>query len=275
MNFNNIVKSVDSIAPLSNAIIEIQKLFNNMEELDIHKLIALIESDIVLSGNILKMANSPLYGFSTKISSVSQAVTLFGIMQIYGFIMSYSINENIKANTEVYDLSNEKFNNICNMQSALLLQWYSKIDLEDARFLAPLALIMETGKLVVSSEVIASDYESEFKVGLLSSKSTVEYEEELVGISSYSLSAKVFKHWHLDPIYIRVLENLSRKDSISQKIQNYTDILYIVITAVNVKSVLTKKSVLKACKLVQKMGLDPNEFAQTALEVKKAYLNER
>jgi len=157
MNFENIIHSVDSIAPLSNAVVEIQKLFNNIEELDIHQLISLIESDIVLSGNILKMANSPLYGFSTKIASVSQAVTLFGIMQINSFIMSYSISECIKANTEVYGLSNEKFNDICNMQSALLLQWYSQIDLEDARFLASLALIMETGKLVISSEVINSD----------------------------------------------------------------------------------------------------------------------
>lgn len=79
MTIEHIIESIDSLAPLSNAILEVQDLYAaGQEELDIHKLVSIIESDALLSLNILKMANSPMYGFSSRITSVSQAVTLFG-----------------------------------------------------------------------------------------------------------------------------------------------------------------------------------------------------
>ena len=273
MNLENVTKSIESLAPLSDAILAIQELFSaGQDKLDIGELIELIESDALLSVNILKMANSPLYGFSNKISSVKQSVTLFGTMQVYAFIMSYIINENIEANTAFYGLSNEKFNDICTIQSALLLQWYAKIDLEYAKFLAPLALIMETGKLVLANEVASSSYENTMQEDYKKSKNIPFYEKETFGISSYEVSSKVFEHWHLDTMYIKILDSLDKKPD-SQVIEKYVKIINVVITAVNVKSMLSKESVLEACSLVQKMGLDPNVFAQTALKVKKAYIN--
>ena len=275
MNIDKILKYIDSLAPLSNAIVDIQKLYScGEEDLNIDKLISLIESDLLLSVNILKMANSPIYGFSSRISSVSQAVTLFGIMQIYGFIMSYVVNENIKANTKIFGFSNEKFNDMCNIQSALLFKWYSKINLEDAKFLAPLALIMETGKLVIAYEVSASSYEEEFKQGFKKTTNIEQYEYEILETTSYEISSRIFNHWSLEPLYIEILKGLSSNIEVSDKIKKYIDILNIIITAVNLKSVMTKDSVLKACVLIKKMGLDPNDFANVALSVKKSYINE-
>jgi HD-like signal output (HDOD) protein len=275
MNLENIIKSIDSLEPLSDAIINIQQLYTeDIENLNINELVELIESDAILSVKILKMANSPVYGFSTKIASVSQAVTLFGIMQIYGFIMSYAVTQNIKANTEIFGYSNRRFNDICNLQSALLLKWYSKIQFEDARFLAPLALIMETGKLVISCEVSASSCEEAFKKGFKNSKDIKIYENDFVGATSYKLSSMVFKHWNLEPLYIKILDDLDNKNHLSEGLKRYVDILNVVITAVNLKSVLTKESVLNACQLLQKMHLDPNEFANVALSIKKSYINE-
>lgn len=275
MKIEHIIESIDSLAPLSDAIVKIQKIFaDGQEELDINKLISLIESDAILSLNILKMANSPTYGFSSRIASVGQAVTLFGIMQIYGFIMKFVVSENIKAKTEVFGFSNERFNDICNIQSALLLQWYSKIDPETASFLAPLALIMETGKLIIADEVSVTSYEKEFVQGFRKSKNISNYEKVLIGTTSYELSSTVFKHWHLEPLYIKILHELNNDEYSSEKISLYVKILNVILTAVNLKSILSKESVLEACKLVKNMGLDPEEFANTALKVKRAYISE-
>ena len=275
MTIENIIHSIDSIAPLSDAIPEAQKLYSaGQEELDIKKLVKIIESDALLSLNILKMANSPMYGFSSRIASVSQAVTLFGIMQVYGFIMKYAISENIKAKTEIFGFSNERFNDICNIQSALVLQWYSKINLNDARFLAPLALIMETGKLIIAGEVSITSYEKEFEEGFRKSKNIANYEKVLIGTTSYELSSAVFKHWHLEPLYIKILQELNYNQNSSEIISHYVKILNVILTAVNLKSILSKESVLEACKLLKEMGLDPEAFAKVALDVKRAYILE-
>lgn len=275
MHFQKIIEQIEHIAPLSDVILRIQDLYNNnIDELDIEKLVSLIESDSTLSVNVLKMANSPLYGFSNKIATVSQAVTLFGIMQVYAFIIKYATAEHIQANTEIFGISNEYFNDICNLQSTLLYEWYTQIDQEDAKFLAPLALIMEIGKLVMANEVSVSEYKEEFKIAYEESIDIEKCEKELLGISSYDISALVFKHWHLEPMYILLLDQLSKPSSKSPHIMKYTNALKVIITSVNLKTVLSKESVLQACKIVKEMGLEPDTFVQSALKVKKRYKQE-
>jgi len=275
IKFNNIISSIENLAPLSGATAKIQKLYiEDIENFKIDKLVSLIESDALLSVNILKIANSPIYGFSSKITMVSQAVTLFGMMQVYGFIMKDMINKTIKAKTEVYGLSNERFNDICYLQSALLMQWYGKVDLNMARFLSSLALIMESGKLMIANEVSSSDYESEFLSGFKEAKEITEYEKELLDTTSYGLSSLIFQHWHLDSEYINILKSLDLDEISDKKIQKYVDILKVVIASINMKTILSKNSVLKACKLVKSMGLNPNEFANIALNLKKSYVQE-
>jgi len=275
MKFDNIVDSIELLAPLSDATLEMQKMYaDGLEELDINKLIALIETDSLLYANILKMANSPMYGFSHRITLVSQAVTLFGIMQIYGFFMNYVVTQKIRAKTEIFGFSNERFNDICNIQSSLLMQWYSDIDLDTARFLSPLALIMESGKLIIASEVIASDYEAEFIDEFKSVKDIRAFEKKLIGKTSYTLSSLIFKHWKLDERYVEILKNLDAEIIEDEKLQRHVDILNVIITAVNLKSILSKKSVLEACTLVKKMGLNPQKFADVTLKIKRSYMQE-
>lgn len=188
--------------------------------------------------------------------------------------MKYAVSEKIKAKTEVFGFSNERFNDICNIQSALLLQWYSKIDLNAAKFLAPLALIMETGKLIIANEVSITSYEKEFVEGFRKSKDISSYEKVLIGTTSYELSSTVFNHWHLDPSYIQILHEFNNQEHENETISRYVKILNVIVSAVNLKSILSKESVLKSCELLQEMGLDPEAFAKVALSVKRAYISE-
>lgn len=272
MTFQDIATSVDSLPPLSDAILEIQNMYaQGSDNVEIPKLIKIIETDAMLVANILRMANAPMYGFSGKVSSISQAVTLFGIMQIRSFIMSYAVESNIKADMKVYGITNDRFNDMCNLQSALVLQWYSKISLSDTNVVAPLALIMESGKLVLAQEIKNSNYEYDFRIGLKSCSDVSKYEHELVDITSYGISSLLFKHWNLEPTYSMVLESTKTDDD---KIRNYRNILNIVRTAINVRELLTKRSVMLACKKVQLIGMDVDWFVKACVRVKNSYVKD-
>ena len=54
--------------------------------------------------------------------------------------------------------------------------------------------------------------------------------------------------------------------------QTYIDSLDVVRIAVNVKELLSEKSIQKACAAVEKMGLDSEHFEHVALRIKKSYL---
>ncbi len=74
-------------------IIEIEKKNSITYFEDIRKI---IERDPILATNILKIANSPLYGFMQKVRTISHAISLLGIQKIKNIAFSYSIFDFLK-----------------------------------------------------------------------------------------------------------------------------------------------------------------------------------
>lgn len=275
MNYEEIVKSIESLPPLSDSANLIKKLYaQGAENVNIIQLVRIIESDALLAANILKMINAPYYGFSRKIASVAQAVSLFGTNIVYGLVINYAMHEQIVAKTHAYNISPTNFNDMCHMQSNLMMQWYSKIDLRHAQFLAPLALIMETGKLVLADEIDKSSYIMEFQQGLKKCDAIEVYEYDLIGTTSYYLSGLLFEHWNLDSLYVKMLKNLDiEEDDIRGKIQYYIETLDVIRTAINVKEILTDESIKKASIIVESLDLDTEHFENVAHRIKKSYEN--
>lgn len=271
MNFNTIVDSINELPPLSDTAKVVDRLYvNGAENVDILNLVKAIESDASLTVNILKMINAPYYGFSRRIASVSQAVTLFGTQTIYGLVVKFCIESLLVANVRPYGVTSTQFNVISHLQSALMSQWYSKIDLRHAQFLAPLSLIMESGKLITAREIVKAGKIKEFQDGLKEAESVTEFENSFFGTSSYYVSGLLFEHWNLEPIYSHILKDLDfvSNDDTPQMI-SYIDSLDVVRTAINPQEIFTKKSVQKACNIVEEMGLDASQFVTTVERLKK------
>ena len=281
MTFEKIIDDIDSLPPLSSAAHLVQSMYaSGLENINIARLVRVIESDAILTANILKMINAPLYGFIKKIVSISQAVSLFGVRKIHMLVMQYAMTESLRADTSVYGFANTQFNELCHLQSALMLQWYSKINLQDAQFLAYLSLIMESGKLVLAKEVVKSDYYGEFRKAFNECKDIQEFEKDLIGVTSYTLSAVLFEHWNLEPQYIEILKALDSNDalyldSLSTQTKSYINKIDIIRTAINVKEILTDHSIHKASQKVVNLGMSRDTFEKIAYSVRDAYFKEK
>jgi len=289
MTFESIIKNIDDMPPLSDVARVMQSLYAfGADNVDIRKLVRMIESDVMLTANILKMINSPYYGFKNKISSISQAVTLFGVEKIYGLVLHFAMSNHLKADTAIYGFNNAQFNEMCILQSSLMMQWYAKVDLRDTHILTALALIMESGKIIVSKELHASDYLETYREGFLACTNIQDFEKEFLGTTSYYLSAILFEHWNLEPIYAEVLKELDSQEEDTSKakteeyenkkedmsnavIKQYAAAIDVIRTAINLKEVLTDQSIKKACEKVEEMGLDAERFEVVALRIKKKY----
>jgi HD-like signal output (HDOD) protein len=278
MTFDSIVQNIDTLPPLSNAANAVRSMYSSgLEVMSVSSLVRVLESDAMLMANMLKMINSPFYGFRKKILSAKQAVTLLGTNSVYMFIVKYSIDQTLKADTSVYGFKTEQFNELCHLQSALLYHWYSQINKEDAKYLSQLALVMESGKLLLANEVVKSDYVGEFRKYFNECENLIRFERELFEFSSYRISAELFKHWNLDKHFVDVLEAIDATKDEFKKLDSYVKrdryIISVIITAVNVKEILTDNSIKQACKKIAKLGLRPHTFEKTAYKVKDAYFN--
>ncbi len=272
MNFHSIVQNVESLPSLSNTALRIRALYSKGDDLNIKSLVKEIESDALLTANILKMINSPLYGFSKQISSVMQAVTLFGVQMVYGLVVNYAIHSIVVANLRAYGVNNSRFNEVCQMQSMLMKKWYTPIDSEHAKLLTPLALIMESGKLITAKEITLAGKIKEFHEGLKYTENISVYEHEVFGTSSYFVSGLLFEHWNLDKLYVDILKGLDYEyDKNSAQNINYIDSLDVIRTAVNVNDILSDKSISKAAELVVEIGLSKSHFLEIAREIQYNY----
>ena len=278
MTFQNIIENIDTLPPLSNAANAVRSMYSSgLEMMSVSSLVRVLESDAMLMANMLKMINTPFYGFRKKILTAKQAVTLLGTYRVYMFIVKYSIDETLKADTSIYGFSTQQFNELCHLQSALLFQWYSQVNKEDAKYLSQLALVMESGKLLLAKEVSGSEYVGEFRKAFNECESLAEFERDLIGTSSYRISAELFKHWNIDDHFVKVLNALDcTKEEFKELdtyIKRHRHIIHIIATAINVKDILSDRSIGLASRKVGKLGLSRNMFERTAYKVRDAYFS--
>jgi putative nucleotidyltransferase with HDIG domain len=88
----SITKRIQSLPTLPPVV---RKLTTMVESPDVtaKEVGKLISSDQVLSAKVLKLVNSPFYGFPGRISSISHAVILLGFNVIKGVVLSASVFE--------------------------------------------------------------------------------------------------------------------------------------------------------------------------------------
>jgi len=265
-SFESLVKYIDELPPLPESVQKIQSLYSYGDP-EIKELVKLIESDPILTADILARVNAPLYCFSTRIVSVMQAITLFGTGAIRGFVLTSAINRNYEIDMQAYDVSNESFARICNLQSSLMFQWYMSVDIEHVKFLAPVAFLMELGKVIIAKEVKESDYIQMFIDELKSSKSTNETERMFTDKTSAEICALLFEHWYFDESFILTMQYLDEVESAPIEIQLFINALNVVRKAVNIEEQLTESSIEEATKMVKELGLNEERFKKTAMRL--------
>ena len=70
MGFDSLVKYINELPPLPESVQKIQALYAK-DDIELDKLVKLIESDPILTADILARVNSPLYSFSKRIISIN------------------------------------------------------------------------------------------------------------------------------------------------------------------------------------------------------------
>lgn len=84
------ILSIQDLPTLPNVLDEVTKLVQNPES-STEDIAKVISQDQVLSAKVLKMVNSPVYGFPGRIGSIQHALVLLGFNVIRGIIISTSV----------------------------------------------------------------------------------------------------------------------------------------------------------------------------------------
>ncbi len=110
-----------------------------------------IQKDLDLTARLLRLANSPFYGFANRLSTVAEAVSLLGVQQIEDMIVSSSVVDRFKGIPDEL-VNQESFwrHNLAVGVAARLLAMEKRLPKPDKFFVA--GLLHDVGRLVLLSQ---------------------------------------------------------------------------------------------------------------------------
>ncbi len=85
-------------------ITQLTSLLNN-EEVSSHELALVAQTDQAFTAKILKLVNSPFYGFSREVSSVEEAITMIGLEAVHQLLLTMSFLNMFKADKNIFNIN--------------------------------------------------------------------------------------------------------------------------------------------------------------------------
>ena len=251
----SIGNSIKSLPPLSKTIAEINRVYAD-NEAGVAEMAKVVENDPMVVANLLKAANSPLYGFAKEIKNVAQAVSLFGLSTTRSLAIGGAVRKLLNVDMEPYGIGSDKFAQISSLQAALALKWFKKIAPQKADELHMMAMLQETGKIIIASEVIQEDETIAFKSEIEMSNNIAQVEKSFVDTTTSLVSAMIFKHWKFDDAFVQTIKYADYPSQAPEGIAEYAQALNIIKTIVPVNKPLAEQSIVLGLQKASKFGFD-------------------
>ncbi len=265
------LKRIKSLPPMPESVSKIQAICSNPNS-GIADLIAVVEKDPSLTANLLKAANSPLYGFSREIKTVAQAVSLFGMATVKGFAIASAVRSSFKIDLEPYGITTDKFVKISEMQNSLVVRWYSRVDRSMLDILAPASFLLEIGKVMMAEFLKSASKGKDFKDKLMKKdevygfQSIHEIEKEFLEITSEEVAAKIFEHWNFENLMVESIRHSENPSAAPAEIQRYSQPLYIAKQLINIREQLSDEQKNKSIEYIKANELNEEAFKQALPE---------
>lgn len=184
--YKGAVLAVQNLPTLPSVMYEVTALMDD-PNVSIEHIADTIGMDQVLSAKVLKMVNSPIYGFPGRISSVQHALVLLGFNVVKGLIISTSVFDD--AAETMRDLWNHS--TACSLAAAEIAR---VLKFKDPGEYAVAGLLHDIGKVVIAvqlPEVLPEIKRVEEEQGL----NAREAEEQVLGFGHDRVNAWVADHW--------------------------------------------------------------------------------
>ena len=192
MNVEQYVEQVSDLFVLSDSFLRIKELIDD-EASTIDDISEVILLDPALVGTVLKLANSSFFNYPGKIDTISKAVLVLGITEVYNLVIAYFTKEAFKKIDADSDYLDDFW--LKSVDCALLIKFLgTSLHVANAERLFILGLLHNLGELIVkqTSPELLCECESD-------DSSVLPWQKQLqvLGFTFGECSAELLKQWQL------------------------------------------------------------------------------
>ena len=200
---DNILKELSDLPSLPAIVSQLIELLNDPEA-NVKDLQTIISHDQALTAKILRLANSAYYGFSRRISTITEAVIILGFATIKSLAFAASAFKMFNSRFEGYTLNKGDFwkHSLVSALSARIIAHRIKYRELEVAFIA--GLMHDIGKMVLSRYVKNSFMEIMRQV-TVDKKNFAEAERSVLGFDHAAIGGKVAQKWNLPKTFHEVI----------------------------------------------------------------------
>ncbi len=188
-----LITTIDTIPPLPEISAAVMKALN-AEEVAIVEVGDLIEKDIALTSQILKVANSPAFGASNTIGNIHHAIMMLGLDEVRALLLAFAVEKFFS--TEARDTALRKrywrHARVCSYTALLLAHHFQQGD-SGTFFLS--GLIHDIGKVIID-QFLHDEFEEIVAYVMQHNSSFSEAEEEILGLGHAQIGGRLLQHWN-------------------------------------------------------------------------------
>ncbi|MDR3347246.1 MAG: HDOD domain-containing protein [Helicobacteraceae bacterium] len=259
---NAILAHIKTLPPLPESVVKIQTICSDPNS-GVADLAKVIENDPMLTANLLKAANSPLYGFSREIKTLAQAVSLFGMATVRGFALAGAVRSTLKIDLSPYRLDAEQFAGLSQLQNALMLKWFGQINRTMLDVLSPASFLTNVGRVIIAQEIVKNGNMEAF-IRQCERGGVESAEIEMLDISYQEVSAEMFRQWRFEEAIVNAISFSRCPEEAVSPVKEHAEALHVVQAAVLTPGGITQNSISKASEIAGGYGLSPELFTKAA-----------
>jgi HD-like signal output (HDOD) protein len=251
----NILEKIETLPPLPQTILEIET-FRKQNNQEADELVKIVEKDPLCVATLLKISNSSLFGFNSKIETVKRVINLLGINFTIYVAIKEAIDSVLKIDLHPYGINCENFTKITHSSLRFVDLWITKMDrsFKDEVILA--CLLHETGKFLLSETIINRGLLEEFRKKIDAGIDITTIENELVEITTHKVTAEIFRYWKFNNNLIEIIEFVDDVNACSKDNREKCQILDIVRTLFDLRNPLSEESKQKALQKAKEYNFD-------------------
>lgn len=275
MTYIELLKRIDTLAPLPKTLMDIEefKKTNNFESTDLAKI---IEQDPIMVSTILKTANSAMFGFASKVDTLSRAISLMGVNFAVSIALGSGIKQALNSDLNAYGVNNDSFLRIANMQSNFISLWIGKVNIDLKNDLILPSFLQESGKFLINSALADEGKVNEFMQQVVSNPEKINLiEKSFVGMSTAEVTSAIFKHWNLTHTIINSIKFSDDPIKALPQVKQHAQILNISKLVCNIINPLSENSITLGKQKAIEFGFDIKPFEIAVEKMQERLLDEK
>lgn len=190
----NLIKNCETLPSLPEVYFRIQQIVNDPDGsiLDLAKAISV---DPALTARVLKLVNSPFYGISGTVETVSRAASILGMLPIHDLVLATSVTSAFSnINQTIMDMNIFWRTSVARGVLARVLG--TQAGLLDSERLFIAGLLCDIGHLVMY-EHLSGPSQNALKKHQQSNQPLFEIERETIGFDYGEVGACLLESWNL------------------------------------------------------------------------------